>query len=350
MKFKPILKNSAFSILFLGTASLLAGLLKFIDKSDFYVPLLFVLAVFLISRFTDGYVYGIVSSILGVFCVNYVFTYPYLAFNFTISGYPVTFMTMLIVSIITSTLNTRIKQQELIRIEVEKEKMYSNLLRSVSHDIRTPLTSIIGSAGAVLQNENVISDEKKHELLQNVVDEADWLIRIVENLLSITRIDSNTAHINKNDEAVEEIMGETALKFRKHFPNILLKVSVPDELLLVPMDAVLIEQVILNLLENAVLHGEVTTEIQLSAYIKGDFAEFIVRDNGKGIKKNTSRLFEMGSSTSSGQSSDKPRNMGIGLCVCSAIVKAHGGEIKAKNLREGGAEFSFKLPLYNAIK
>lgn len=106
------------------------------------MPLLFVLAVLFISRFTDGYIYGLVASMVAVVGVNYVFTYPYFEFNFTITGYPLTFLSMLAVSISVGTLTTQIKQQEQIKLEVEKEKMRANLLRAVSHDIRTPLTSL----------------------------------------------------------------------------------------------------------------------------------------------------------------------------------------------------------------
>lgn len=343
---KKIIKDSLLCMLIFLTAVLISFGLKLIDKSDFYVPLLFVLAVFLISRFTEGYIYGILSSVVGVFCVNYIFTYPYFEFNFTISGYPLTFATMLVVSIITSALTTRIKEQEKIQMEAEKEKMYANLLRSVSHDIRTPLTSIIGSAQTIVKNSGGISDEKRNVLMNNIIDESNWLMCIVENLLSITRIGADKTDILKNDEAAEEIIGETAAKFRKRFPGIQLKLSVPEELLIVPMDAVLIEQVLSNLMENAVFHGVTTTMICLSASKKGENAVFKVSDDGKGLKpEEISSLFSGGKIAGKNQSQDKHRNMGIGLCVCNTIIKAHGGEMTARNLSSGGAEFTFTLPL-----
>ena len=132
---------------FLVTAGILACavelciLLGMADSSDGFASPVFVLAVLMISRLTTGYLFGLIASVLGVVCVNFIFTYPYWVVNFTISGYPLTFLTFLMVSIITCTLTTQAKQQERLRAENEKEKMRANLLRSVSHDIRRPLSS-----------------------------------------------------------------------------------------------------------------------------------------------------------------------------------------------------------------
>ena len=122
------------------------------DTIDGFASPVYVLAVLLISRFTSGYLFGLIAAVLGVIGVNYVFTYPYMAFNFTISGYPLTMFTFLVVSLVTSTLTTKTKEQDRLRMENEKVKMRADLLRSVSHDIRTPLTSIMGATSAILEN------------------------------------------------------------------------------------------------------------------------------------------------------------------------------------------------------
>jgi len=202
MKHNSLVKNCLITAIVLGIAALFCLLLQQFVTTDIHVPLLFVLAVLFVSRFTDGYLYGIVASMLGVIGVNYVFTYPYFEINFTIAGYPLTFLVMLAVSVIVGTLTTQIKQQEEIRLEAEKEKMRGNLLRAVSHDIRTPLTSIVGSASGILDNRRVLSEEKILELVKDIRDEAQWLIRIVENLLSVTRINGENAGINTDDEIV----------------------------------------------------------------------------------------------------------------------------------------------------
>ena len=338
------LKNFAVTFVALGGTTLICVLLRTMGNTESYVPLMYVLCVLLVSRFTDGYVCGIIAAVTAVLGVNYVFTYPYMAFNFTISGYPVTFAIMLAVSISTSALMTRIKLEEKLKLESERERLRADLFRSVSHDLRTPLTSISGSVNAVLA-EPEMPEAKRCELLTGVRNDADWLIRMVENLLSITRMGSE-AHIEKDPEAVEEIVAEAAVKFRKRFPNVSLSVSAPDEVLFVPMDAVLIEQVLANLLENAVIHGAKTTEISMGVCAKAGRAVFSVCDNGVGISPSAiSRLFvdymdESRRTTGAGEK----RNMGIGLSVCMTIVKAHGGEIHADNLPGGGACFSFWLP------
>ena len=319
-------------------------LLQMGDTSDGFASPIFVLAVLLVSRLTTGYLYGLIASVTGVVCVNYVFTSPYWAFNFTISGYPLTFLTFLAVSVITSTLTTQIKQQERLRSESEKEKMRANLLRSVSHDIRTPLTSIVGATSTLLENPG-LSSEEQQTLLEDARDDAQWLIRVVENLLSITRMGDTQAHITKQPEAAEEVLGEAVRKFRKRFPGIGVEVWAPEELLMVPMDPILVEQVLSNLLENAALHGVSTTHITLSVRQDGDYAHFSVRDYGGGIPaKVLPTLFDGGLKHSETSAGDGKRNMGLGLSVCLAIVRAHGGTMEANNLSEG-AEFSFRLPL-----
>ena len=319
-------------------------LLQMGDTSDGFASPIFVLAVLLVSRLTTGYLYGLIASVTGVICVNYVFTSPYWAFNFTLSGYPLTFLTFLAVSVITSTLTTQIKQQERLRAEGEKEKMRANLLRSVSHDIRTPLTSIVGATSTLLENPG-LSPEEQQTLLEDARDDAQWLIRVVENLLSITRMGDTQARITKQPEAAEEVLGEAVRKFRKRFPSIEVEVWAPEELLMVPMDPILVEQVLSNLLENAVLHGGHTSRVTVSVRADGDYARFSVRDNGCGISaKALPTLFDGGLKHSETSAGDGKRNMGLGLSVCLAIVRAHGGTMDANNVSEG-AVFSFRLPL-----
>ena len=131
---------------------LLCLLLQKLGQSDIYAALIFEMAVVVVARYTNGYFYGSLSAVVGVIGVNYMFTYPYFAFNFTNTGYPLTFLVMLTVAVIVGAMTAQIKQQEKVKAEAEHEKMRGNLLRAVSHDLRTPLTSIIGAANAVLDN------------------------------------------------------------------------------------------------------------------------------------------------------------------------------------------------------
>lgn len=343
---KSLKKNICITTGILGIAPLVALLLQHFGSTDTHVPLLFVLAVLFVSRFTQGYLYGIVASMIGVVEVNYVFTYPYFEINFTLTGYPLTFLAMLAVSVSVGTLTTQIKQQEQIRLEAEKEKMRGNLLRAVSHDIRTPLTSIVGSASGILDNHQVLSKEHILELIEDIKDEAQWLIRIVENLLSVTRINGENAQIHTNDEIVEEIVGSAVLKFRKRFPEMTVEVVMPTEFLMVPMDGILIEQVIVNLLENSALHGKTTKNIQIVVKEYAKRLSIAIEDDGEGIKETVLPVMFDGSLQSmEGKEYDSKRNMGIGLSVCMSIVKAHKGDMKAENKDTGGARVLFWLPM-----
>lgn len=344
----PVLSNFLFTISMLGVATLFCFVLEglTIPESRTHVPLIYVLAVLLIARFTDGYFYGVFAAVAAVVCVNYIFTYPYFAVDFTIAGYPITFLVMLAVAIITSALMTQIKRQEQIRTEIEKEKMRANLLRAVSHDIRTPLTSIAGSATGIIENKDSLTSNQEMELLHNIQEDAQWLVRIVENLLSITRMNSDSANLKTQEELAEDVIGGAIVKFQKRFPEISVQANIPDDVILIPMDAILIEQVLLNLMENAVIHGKTTKNIVLSIHVEDKSAVFIVADDGEGIKEHILPVIFEGAIGGHDESeSDKKRNMGIGLSVCRSIVKAHKGTMKAENRKEGGARMTFTLPL-----
>lgn len=324
--------------------SVLCIFLQNVSDSDFHVPMIFVLAVLIISLMTEGYFYGIFAAFLSVLAVNWAFTYPYFKMNFSIYGYPLTFMTMLTVGIATSTLTSRVKEQERLRRESEKEKMRANLLRAISHDLRTPLTSISGSISAVLENGDILKQDEQKELLLDAKQDAEWLCRMVENLLSITRINGEEMHIKKEEEILEEVLSEAVLNFKKKNSGINVSVFVPDTLLFVPMDAMLIEQLLMNLMDNAVSHGVTTTHIIITAKKESDYTVITVSNNGRPIEQNSlEHLFD--GSLQTKDAADKTRSMGIGLLVCRTIIEAHGGTISAENSEDGWVTFTFTLKL-----
>lgn len=316
-------------------------LLQPIGADANHAALIFVLAVFLISRYTHGYLYGTLASILSVVTVNYVFSYPYFSFGFQVVGYPLSFFTMFSVSIMTSILISHIREQEDMRMEAERERLRANLLRAVGHDLRTPLTSIMGSVSAILEHDSLSTPEKR-QLLENIYHQSEWMVRMVENLLSITKVGGDSFHLQKTLESVEEILGEAIAKFQQRFPQIDVDACVPDEWLEVPMDGLLIEQVLYNLMENAAIHGR-ATQVAIRVVKHGHHAQFSVQDNGQGLPERRERDDEF-IHVSTGQSGQK-HNMGIGLLVCRDIIKAHGGTFSARNRKHGGTEFAFTLPL-----
>ena len=170
-----LLRDAGITFCILAIAAAVCTVLTHMGDSDSAVPMVFVLAVLLVARLTDGFLFSLVATVVSVISVNYAFTYPYFAFNFTITGYPLTFLTMFAVSLVVGMLTDRVKRQERVKTEAEKEKMKANLLRSVSHDLRTPLTSIIGSSSAVLENYDKFSDDVKKDLIGHVRGDAQWL-------------------------------------------------------------------------------------------------------------------------------------------------------------------------------
>lgn len=473
-------------------------ILNYGDQNDIMV---FILSVLVISRVTEGYFFGVISSLVSVLIFNFFFTEPYYTFNAYEKGYPLTFAIMLLVAFITSALTVRIKtqarfaaerehrtevlyeinkkllatrgtnnivalvldyvvklfgrsailytmdekntaddcfkqseeeedasfmksederavaywvlgnrkkagagtdtlmgagafympvlfqgnvlaviglsckkgnmdhnnrlflrmivplaamalerqrlsdEQRNILVETEKEKMRSNLLRAISHDLRTPLTGILGASSAILENETTLNADTSRQLILNIKEDSQWLIRMVENLLSVTRIKEGTMNVSKTLEAGEEVIAEAVSRIRKRYGGRNILVKVPEELLEIPMDATLIVQVIINLLENAIKHSEEESLIEIQLTRQGNQAAFEVLDNGRGLpEEDIPYLFE--SYVPNGnKSSDSARGMGIGLSICMSIIKAHHGRMEAENRRDKGAVFRFYLPL-----
>ena len=315
------------------------------------IAMLYTIGAFVASRYSEGYIYGIIYAFCAVLSMNFFFTYPYFTLNFSIEGYQVTFLGMLIISIFTSVSSTVLKnQQDLLSkqekelMNAEKEKMRANLLRAVSHDLRTPLTGIIGNAETVLENGEEISEEEKIQVLKDIDTDAKWLLNMVENLLSVTRMDDGNSRVNKTPEVADEVVSAAVAQFRKRFPGTEVIVKVTEEPVMADMDAMLIEQVIINILHNAKVHANSVKPLEVTVTTEGDFVVFSIRDYGRGIDESRLESIFDGEGYNRGESgADSYKGMGIGLSICKTIVLAHGGEIKAKNHGEG-AEFIFTLP------
>ena len=343
---KQALRNALITLATLAAVFVLVLVLQQFFAVDKLIPMLFVLGVFIVSLKTDGYFWGIVASLLGVLAVNYAFMFPYYEIDLLTPLNFATAVVMLIVSFATSALTTQISIQQAEKAAADRERLRASLLRAISHDLRTPLTSISGACSVLMDNYDHVPREKQLELLADMQKDADWLIRMVENLLSVTRIDDKKLMVSKTPIVLEELIDSVLVKFHKHYPQQEVEVSIPDDFVSIPMDAILIEQVLINLLENAVLHAAGMTRLQLEVTLQDGKAHFCVSDDGCGIARSRmDRLFtgildrddELGDSKRSG--------MGIGLFVCAAIVRAHGGSILAGNLPEGGACFRFALDM-----
>lgn len=349
---KTVMGNALLTIFILVAATAIAfWFFRTVPKNQANIALVYITALVLTARFTSGYIYGIAASLVSVVGINYLFTYPYFQVNFTLTGYPVTFVFTLIISLVVSTMTTMIQEQadaliehEKLLMDAEKEKMRANLLRSVSHDLRTPLTGIIGSSSTYIDDYEVLGEEEKLKLVSHIHEDSNWLLNMVENLLSVTRINQNSMKIVTSMESVEEVVAEAITRFYKRFPEAGVTVQVPEEFLMIPMDAMLIEQVIINLLENAIVHSGSRLPVELSVTGGTDRVFFCVRDYGIGIPPEKLETIFDGSSYHPESSTDGHKGMGIGLSICKTIITAHNGTIAAEN-HAGGCQFIFTLPM-----
>ena len=340
---KTYVKDISITVVVLISAFFISVVFQNTFEIDEHVSTLFAFAVFLISLWTNGYVYGITAAFIGTLAINYAFTFPYFAFNFTIPVNLISAIVMITIALLTSALTTQVKHHQAIKAESEKERMRANLLRAVSHDIRTPLTSIYGSAATLIDNASELTDNQKSKMLEGIKEDSVWLVRMVENLLSVTRIDSGKVKIIKTPTVLDELVDSVLLKFKKRYPSQNVSVTMPNDIVIIPMDALLIEQVIVNLLENSVMHAEGFTKLELRVINKNSKAIFEIEDDGCGIpQEKMPNLFEGYFESKDKIVDSKKKNAGIGLSVCATIIKAHGGEITAENTKNG-VVFRFTL-------
>jgi two-component system sensor histidine kinase KdpD len=491
-----IIRSAFYVFLFIGCASIVGYLFNKIGFPETNIVIIYILSVLLTARLTEGYLYGILASIIATFSFNYFFTAPLFTFSVSNPDYIITFIIMTITAIITSALTSRVKQnvidvekreretralyqltnrlteasdihaianistgvisdvfkcnvaclcfdndgipehtfvqqlfcnmqttrsvdnvmeikrqaesvngeyyineefydwpihgkenilgivripkdkvvdidesqKRLLRTMIEstalamdrfrqlqkriqsneemvQERYRGNLLRAISHDIRTPLSGIMGTSEIIM--DMTPFDDSRYELAKVIFEDADWLRALVENILNLTKLQEGRLVIKKEIEAVEEIVGSAVRHISRRSPEYNISIKIPKDLLLVPMDAKLIEQVIINLLDNAIKHSKPQNEIIVLVKVRKELnsVEFSIIDSGIGIKESDlPNIFKM--FYTSKRRIDIKNGIGLGLTICEAIVNAHGGKIKACNRTdESGSILSFTLPM-----
>ncbi len=236
------------------------------------------------------------------------------------------------------------RQKEAAAVLAKNEQLRANLLRSISHDLRTPLTSISGNAENLLTNWQTMDDATQNATLTDIYDDAIWLNQLVENLLAITKIGEGHTRLRLSTELVEDVITESLRHIRRRNTDHLLEVELSEEFLLAQMDARLISQVIINLVDNAMKYTPAGSCIHIRAQRQGDFIAIRVSDNGPGIpdvqKKKVFEMFYTGDT----KVADCRRSMGLGLALCKSIVTIHGGEITLEDHDPTGCIFTFTLP------
>ena len=237
------------------------------------------------------------------------------------------------------------REKEEAAVLAKNEQLRANLLRSISHDLRTPLTSISGNADTLLHSYDVLDEQTRKQIFTDIYDDAQWLTELVENLLSITKIVDGSVKLHLSDQVVDDIISEALRHIDRRAAEHHIAVDCGDVLLLARMDAGLIMQVLINLVNNAVKYTPVGSNIRITALPRENMAEICVSDNGPGIPNELKeRVFEM-FFTGSNPIGDSRRSLGLGLTLCQTIVHAHHGEMTLKDNSPHGCIFSFTIPL-----
>jgi two-component system sensor histidine kinase KdpD len=235
-----------------------------------------------------------------------------------------------------------VEETQRVRLESERERLRSALLSSVSHDLRTPLAAIEGAATTLLDRQVSFDSSVRHDLLETIREEAERLNRRVRNLLDMTRLQAGAITLNKEWQPLEEAVGAALTQMEERLRGRRVRTDLPENLPLVPLDTVLVEQVLVNLLENALKYTGAEAEIEIGARAGDGEILVEVADQGPGIPPGEEgRIFEPFRRASS----ERRPGVGLGLAICRAIIQAHGGRIWVENRPRGGASFKFTLPL-----
>ena len=350
--FKPR-QNFASNVLITVFMFVLATAVGFIFKkmqlSDAATIMVYILGVLLTAVFTNHISYSMIFSVVSVITFNFLFVEPVYSLQAQANEYPVTFLVMLIVAFITGSLAAQLKVQSSISERAnslaQKEKLRADLLRAISHDLRTPLTAISGNASNLLSNEKHLDDEERRQLYKDIYADSLWLIDIVENLLAITRIEDGKMDMNISPQVMEDIIDSamTFLERNKGRHNI--SVSYSEDMIIANADPRLIIQVITNIVGNAVKYTPDGTDINIHTQKINDTVCVSVSDNGNGIDSETKgHVFEMFYSGSK-NTTDSKRSLGLGLALCKTIIEAHNGKIWLEDNEPKGCVFKFTLPV-----
>ena len=235
--------------------------------------------------------------------------------------------------------------QQQILMEKQEEQLRGSLLRSISHDLRTPLTSILGASGSLMENEARMQPELRRKLLKDINEEAHWLLRMIENVLSVTKIGNHNTKLKKMLEPVEEVVADSIARCKKYYPDLKIDIQQPDDLIMVPMDPVLIRQVITNLIDNAHRHGKSNQKIELSVMLLEEWLEVSVQDYGPGMSAEDLQHVFRGLGRRKQREQDSNRGLGLGVSISKTIVEAHDGQLMAENVPGKGLKVTFRLPV-----
>ncbi len=353
LSFAPTVRDIGITFAVLVLVTGLGFLLDQFGFTEANIITVYILGVLLTALFTRNSFCSVLSSAASVLLFNFFFAVPLLDFRAYETGYPITFAITLIAALITSSMAKRLdenaRQKEEAAAQIKNEQLRADLLRSISHDLRTPLTSISGNAENLLNNRQTMDDATQEATLTDIYEDAIWLNQLVENLLAITRIGEDRTRLNLSTELVEDVITEALRHIRSRSRDHIIKTELPDELLLAQMDARLISQVIINLVDNALKYTPAGSVIRICAQKQERRIVLCVADNGPGIAdKQKPKVFDM-FYTGENKIADHRRSMGLGLALCKSILALHGGEITLTDNVPQGCVFTFTLPASEVV-
>lgn len=317
--------------------------------SESNIIMMYILCVLIISVITTHQIYSLISSVVCVCVFNFFFTEPRYTLLAYDKDYPVTFITMFVAAFLTGSLAIRLKRQAKqiseTALVAQKEQMRANLLRSISHDLRTPLTSISGNASNLLTNGERFDSETKKQLYLDIYDDSMWLNNLVENVLSMTKIEDGRVDIRLQAELLDEVIAEALQHVSRRKTEHKISFQASEDFMLVKVDARLIMQAVINIVDNAIKYTPVGSEIIITTCRQQGKAVVRIADNGPGISDEMKpHVFEMFYSGAKNMA-DSRRSLGLGLSLCKSIVGAHGGELTLSDNTPHGAVFTFTLPI-----
>ncbi len=307
------------------------------------------MTLYLLSIMVAAALFGrgpaLLASTMSVLAYDFFFIPPFFTFVVDDQRHLLTFAMMFVVGILFSGLTQRVRRHEQratdALLRARTEEMRSALLSAMSHDLRTPLAAITGAATTLRERREAASDPENTELLETICEEADRLERLVRNLLDMTRLESGAVVVKRDWVPLEEVVGAALTRLEKQLGARPVRISLPDDLPLVSVDAILLEQLFVNLLENAAKYTPPGSLLEISAIAGEQSIVVELADRGPGLAAGSEkRIFEK---FYRGQH-DGPPGAGLGLAICLGIAQAHGGVLLAQNRPGGGAVFQLTLP------
>src|SRR5688500_15397042 len=317
-----------------------------VDNSN--VLMLYLLGVLWIAtRYSRGA--AVVATLLGVAAFDFCFVQPYLTFSVADKKDIVTFAVMLLTALTISTLTHRARtESEAARQaweRVETEFIRNTLLSGVSHELRTPLAAITGAASTLIETGEQLPAASRTELLDTIYAEAERMERLISNLLEMTRLESGELVIKQDWVSLQELVGSALHRLERSLVGRDVRIDVPDDVPLVLVDGVALEQVIVNLIDNALQYTPAGTPIEISVRRVERDVTLEVADRGPGLPAGAEdRVFEKFFRSHPATRGTRGRGIGLGLAICRAVVESHGGRIAASNRPGGGASFRVTLP------